>query len=142
MARLFKRKNKLGVMYGVDYIDPCGQRIRKIVSPYKEAAEIILKKIEIQIVEGKYLDIRSENKEVFLFENFAQKYSDMHINLRNKNINTQRKLLKGLVNYFRGQHLNNIDHSAIQQFMMRRIQKVKPSSVNRDISMLKSIFNR
>ena len=54
MASLFKRGKK----WYIDYYDPTGTRIRTAVSPYKETAEKALKKIEIEMAEGKYLDVR------------------------------------------------------------------------------------
>jgi hypothetical protein len=49
MGTTFKRGKK----YGINYIDPCGRQVRKLISPYRETAENVLKKIETQIVEGK-----------------------------------------------------------------------------------------
>ena len=80
MPALFKRDKK----WGIDYLDPTGKRIRKLISPYKETAEKVLKKIETDITEGKYLDIQ-KNGEI-LFEEFAQRYLDTYIKLENRNI--------------------------------------------------------
>ena len=45
MGTIFKRRKK----WGINYTDPNGSQIRKIVSSYKETARRILKKIETEI---------------------------------------------------------------------------------------------
>jgi len=65
MGTTFKRNNK----WGINYTDPAGRQVRKLISPYRETAENVLKKIETQIVDGKYFDIQ-KSKSV-LFEDFA-----------------------------------------------------------------------
>src|SRR5437667_73421 len=49
-----------------------GKRIRERIGPNKILAENALKKREIEILEGKYLDIKKEEK--FKFEDFADEY--------------------------------------------------------------------
>ena len=80
--------------------------------------------------------------ELILFEDFAQRYFDTHIRLENKGVQNQEYLLNGLVKYFRGQLLHEITPFAVKQFLAERSKKVKPSSVNKDLTMLKSMFNR
>ncbi|MBP9854916.1 MAG: site-specific integrase [Candidatus Omnitrophica bacterium] len=140
MATIFKRGKK----WGISYLNPQGKRIRKIVSPYKETAQKILKKIETQLIEGKYLDINDEEKETadISFKEFSLRYIDMHIKLHNKNHYGQKGTVQLLINHFNDQRLNEIDRCAIQSFMAKRIKEIKPSSVNREISMLSSMYNR
>ena len=90
MGTTFRR----GKRWGINYINPSGNQIRKIVSPYKETAETILKKIETEIAEGKYLDVRKERS--ILFEDFAHEYLNTYVKLENKNIRNQEKLIKDL----------------------------------------------
>ncbi|MCK5214195.1 MAG: site-specific integrase [Candidatus Omnitrophica bacterium] len=140
MGTIFKRKNKTGTVYGINYIDPEGNQIRKVVSPYKETAKRVLSKIETEIAEGKYLDIR-QKKEI-LFEDFAQRFLDVYMKLENKNPKSQMCCFNNLVKYFRGKYLHKIDNFTVRQFIAKRIKEVKPSTVNRHFSMLKSMFNR
>lgn len=136
MGTTFRRGKK----WGINYIDSSGQQVRKIVSTKKETAERILHKIEVEIVEGKYLDIkRCKN---ILFEDFSQHYLETYVRLENKNFLKQRNVVNNLVKHFKGNYLHKIDSFAIRQFMAQRLQKNKPSTVNRDFSMMKSMFNR
>ena len=136
MGTIFRRGKK----WGMNYIDPDGQQVRKMVAHNKETAERILKKIEIEIAEGKYLDITK--KQNILFEEFARQYLDTYVRMENKNFPKQRCMIDNLVKYFKGKFLHQIDSLIIRQFMAQRIKKVKPASVNRDFSMLKSMYNR
>ena len=136
MGRLFKRGKK----WGISYIDPAGRQVRKVVAPYKETAEMILKKIETEIAEGKYLDIKKEKH--VLFEDLAREYLNTYVRLENKNIKKQECLINNLRGHFKGKHLHQIDPLAIRQYLSKRLENVRPSTVNRDFSMLKSMFNR
>lgn len=140
MGQLYKIKNKTGIKWGVDYIDPAGRRVRNMISPYKEVAEKVLKKIEIDIAEGKYLDVRK--REPVLFEDFAQRFFEAHICLQNKSVRDQKYLLDGLVVYFRGKCLHQITPLFIRQRMAERLKTVKPATVNKELTMIKSMFNR
>jgi integrase len=111
-----------------------------MVSPYKETAVRVLKKIETEVVEGRYLD-RKKKKDV-LFEVFAERYYETHVQLENKNVRNQRNMLNGLIRHFKGKYLSRIDSFMIKDFMAKRIKVVKPASVNRDFTLLKSMFNR
>ena len=136
MGTTFKRGKK----WGISYIDTHGRQVRKIVSTKKETAELILNKIEVDIAEGKYLDI-NKCKNV-LFDKFSQQYLDAYVRIENRNFVKQRNLVNSLVKHFKGKYLHKIDPLMIRQFMAQRLKKVKPASVNRDLSMLKSMFNR
>ena len=136
MGTTFRRGKK----WGINYIDDQGRQIRKLVSPYKETAQLILNKLEVEIAEGKYLDIRKSKK--ILFEDFAQQYLDTHVKLQNKNFGNQADLIKGLVKHFKGHYLDQIDPVMVRKYLSFRLKTVKPSSANRDLMMLKSMFNR
>ena len=136
MGTIFKRGRK----WGINFIDVQGQQIRKLVSPYRETAQLILNKIETEIAEGKYLDIKKEKN--VLFENLTGEYLNTYVRLENKNIKKQGCLVNNLLSYFQGKYLHQIDPLMIRQYLSKRLANVKPSTVNRDLSMLKSMFNR
>jgi len=65
---VFKRKNKDGMegeIWYVDYRDPTGKRIIKAVGPSKREAEAYLGKVKASIREGRFFDIKKENRVVF-----------------------------------------------------------------------------
>ncbi len=139
MATVFRRNKK----WGISFVDPSGKRVRRIVSPYKETAVKVLKKIEVQIAEGKYLDIEEKEKlKTPLFSQFAEIYFENHVKIHNRTVKKHRYFLNGLVDYFGNKSLDDIRQADIQQYIVHRSQKIKSSSINRELSLLKSIFNR
>jgi len=136
MGTTFRRGDK----WGINYVDDHGRQVRKMVSPYKEAAERILKKIETDIAEGKYLDIKKYDK--VLFENFASEYIKTHVRLELRSQRNQEYMIRQLCVEFRGKCLHQIDNLAIRQLMARRLKVVRPASVNRELQTIKSMFNR
>jgi integrase len=136
MGTIFKR----GKTWGINYTDPSGRQKRELISPYKETAEKVLKKIETEIVEGKYFDIHKAKS--ILFEDFAKLYIDNYVKLENRNLRNNHGLIKNLVDHFQGKTLDKIDNLAIRQFMAKRLEGVSPATVNRHYSQLKGMYNR
>ena len=128
------------ITWGINYTDPSGRQVRKFISPYKETAEKVLKKTEIDIVEGKYFDIQ-KSKSV-LFEDFAKLYIENYVKLENRNLRNNHGLIQNLVGYFQGKTLDKIDNLAIRQFMAKRLEEVSPATVNRHYSQIKGMYNR
>ena len=136
MGTTFRRGKK----WGISYIDTRGQQVRKMVAAYKDAAERILKKIETDIAEGKYLDIKKYEK--IYFEDFAQEYIKTYVRLELKEQRNEEYLVMRLAAQFKGRYLHQIDQLMVRQFMARRLKDVRPASVNREFQTLKSMFNR
>ena len=136
MGTTFKRGKK----WGISYYDPNGRQVRKLVSPYKETAQKILAKVEVEIAEGKYLD-KKEQKKV-LFEDFAVQYFNSYVRMQNKNAGNQKKFIDALIREFKGMHLHQIDTLTIRNYLAKRAQTLRPSSVNKYLTMVKSMYNR
>ena len=137
MGTIFKRAGR----WGINYIDSSGRQVRRVVSPYKEAAERILCKVLTEIAEGRYLDVRKEPAKV-MFEDFAKDYTESYVRLENKASEGQSGKVRRIVQYFKGRPLHQIQQLDIRRFMADRANAVKPSTINRDVAMLKSMYNR
>ncbi len=131
---------KRGKKWGISYAEPSGRQVRKLISPYKETAENVLKKIETQIIEGKYFDIQKAKD--ILFEDFALEYLNNYVKLENLNLRNHNGVIKNLVNHFKGKSLVQMNTLCIRQYLSKRLEKVSPATVNRHYAMLKSMFNR
>ena len=136
MGTTFRRGSK----WGINFVDSHGRQTRKMVSSFKETAERILRKIETDIAEGKYLDIKKYDK--ILFEDFSSEYIKTHVRLELKSLRNQEYMIRQLAAEFRGKCLHQIDNLSIRQFMARRLKVVRPASVNRELQTIKSMFNR
>jgi len=136
MGTTFRRGNK----WGINFIDSHGRQVRKMVSSYKESAERILRKVETEVAEGKYLDIKKQ--ENILFEDFASEYIKTHVRLESKSPKNQEYMIKQMVTRFQGRYLHQIDGLSIRQYMAERLKNYKPASVNREFQILRCMFNR
>ena len=136
MGKTFRRGKK----WGISFIDAHGLQVRRMVSPYKETAERVLRKIETEIVEGKYLDIKK--RENILFEDFASEYVKTYVKLELKEHRNEEYFVKRLASEFKGLYLHQIDSLMVRQFMARRLKDIRPASVNREFQVLKGMFNR
>ncbi len=136
MGTTYKRGSK----WGISYTDPSGRQVRKVISPYRETAENVLKKIETQIIEGKYFDIHKAER--MLFEDFCEEYLNNYVRLKGLRVRNHNGLIQNLVKHFKGKSLDQIDTLAIRQFLSKRLQEVTPATVNRHHAMLRGMYNR
>ncbi|MHB8155594.1 MAG: tyrosine-type recombinase/integrase [Candidatus Omnitrophota bacterium] len=105
----------------------------------KKTAERILTKIETQIIENRYLDIKKEPR--IKFEDFVQEYLKIHSE-RKKSYHTDLQITNRLTRYFGDKYLSEIRQIDIERFKTERTKQVKPGTVNRELSVLKSMFSR
>lgn len=136
MGTVFKR----GGRWGINYRDPDGQQIRKVVAAYKPAAERILRKIETSIDEGRYLDIKENPK--ISFKDFVHDYLEAYVKVKNRSVRDQKYQADKICKVFGNRYLHQITSVDVRRYMADRLKSVKPSTVNRDLSMLKCMLNR
>lgn len=130
-----------GNTYYIDYyVD--GRRRRECIGPDKRLAETVLKKRKVEIAEGRYLDIKKNEK--IRFEDFADEFYRLHSqpNKKPSAIQSDRILLKNLKSFFAGRYLYNIGIQLVEEYKIKRSKEVKPATVNRELACLKCLFNR
>ena len=118
-----------------------GRRTKKKIGPSKALAKSVLMKIQTDIVENKYLDIR--NAERVSFEEFADEYLEAHSKVNNRSWkqaelhNIRRLKLK-----FAGKALHEVTTQDVNKYKAELRTSLSPGSVNRVIGLLKSIYNK
>jgi len=118
-----------------------GKRKREKIGPSKVLAETVLRKRKVAIAEGKFLDIRKEQR--VKFEDFADEYLEKHCKTNNKSwLKSDYFNLKGLKKHFIGKYLHEITPKDIEDYRAERIKEVSKSTVNRALNCLSSLFNR
>ena len=131
---------KKGNTYYIDYyID--GRRRRECIGLDKRLAETVLKKRKVEIAEGRYLDIKKNEK--IKFENFADQYLELHSKINNRS--WQKSDLYNITilkRSFSGKYLYEITPVMIERFKTERIKEVSPATVNRNLACLKCMFNK
>jgi len=135
MGTVFKKGN-----WWLDFrVD--GRRRRKKVGPSKALADAVWAKTQVQIAENRFLDVRKEQK--VRFDDFAHEFYENYCKINHRSPNkASGSAIKVLVPYFGGRFLHEITPQLIEQFKRDRLKDVCPSTVNRALSCLKSLFNR
>jgi integrase len=134
---LFKR----GKVYWMCYNFNGKQKQKSSGVTDRKMAQGFLDKIKTEIVEGKYLDKKRDQK--IKFEDFADEYLVLHTEAENKSWKkTNKVLVKTLKEFFTGYCLSEITKELVLKFRAKRLKEVTGATVNRNLACLKSIFNR
>lgn len=132
---------KKGNTYYIDYYF-CGRRKRECIGPDKRLAETVLKKRKVELAEGRYLDIKKNEK--IKFEDFADEFFRLHSepNKKPSSIQSDKVIIKTLKSFFGGRYLYDIGPKLVEEYKAQRSKDVKPATVNRELACLKCMFNR
>src|SRR3989338_5547161 len=130
-----------GNTYYIDYyVD--GRRKRECIGPDKRLAETVLKKRKVEIAEGRYLDIKKNEK--IKFEDFSDEFFRIHSqpNKKPSAVKSDKVILKNLKSFFGGRYLYIIGPQLVEEYKIKRSKDVKPATVNRELACLKCMFNK
>jgi len=106
----------------------------------KGVAEQALKVRMAEVIQGKF-NIESVKKYISL-EDLITKYLDW-IKDNQKTSTREKSVLKIFLNYIRQKRINEITTWDIEQYKSKRKKdSLKPSTINRELTVLKSMFNR
>ena len=146
---VFKRKNRNGVegdVWYVDYYDPSGKRIIKAIGPTKKEAEAYLGKIKASIREGRFFDIKKENRVTFneLLDVYIEKFNDTKFYH-----STVKFFIPAIREYFGDRLLSEINYKLLEDF--RDLRKKTPihhgtersdRTVNVELSIIRQAFRK
>ena len=124
--------------YVID-ITVCGRRIRECVGQNLKVAEAVLGKRKAEIAEGRYLDKRRESQ--ITFRDFAREYLELH-GAKLKAYRSLKNRVDHLCSEFGTLRLSEITQQMIEKFQARRLEEVKPATVNRHIAAFKNIYTK
>lgn len=131
---------KRGEIWYIDYAFQ-GRRHRKRIGRSKKIAELTLSEIELKIERRENLGIKDSKRTGF--EAFGRDYLDYA--KTNKAVKTYALNvgnLRAMGPYFNDKTLSEITPQMIEGYKAERSKKVKPATVNRDLSCLKNMFNK
>ncbi|MEO0301668.1 MAG: site-specific integrase [candidate division WOR-3 bacterium] len=133
---IFKKNGNWWIDYYVN-----GRRKRKKIGKSKRQAEIILAKIKSQIIEGKYLDIKKNEK--IKFEEMANLFLENYSRINKKSWKRDYFIIKNLNIFFGGRYIYEITNLDIENYKKKRlIEGVSYSTINRELACLRTIFNK
>lgn len=119
-----------------------GQRIREMIGPSRKGAEKVIAKRKAEIAENKYLDKRKDPEAITLHD-FAKIYLPWSLANKKPSARTREpSLLRNLDKEFGEKELHNITTWQIEKWKAARKAKVKISSVNRELALLKTFFSK
>ena len=103
----------------------------------KKQAQRIYDKIKFEIAEGKWFEKKPEHS----FKEMVDRYLVEHASQK-KSARAYEGYVNNLLAFF-GENISisEITPSMVNQFKMKRREKAKPGTINRDLSILKNCFN-
>jgi integrase len=119
-----------------------GKRIRRVIGPDQELAELVVKDLEVKAAKGEYLGIVEERQ--IAFKGFCGDY--LKWARANKTLSTvardESTINKHLIPWFGATNLPRITPKQIEDYKGHRVAKAKPRTVNRELDTLRSMFSR
>lgn len=136
----------IGDEYWIDY-RVNGRRVRRKIGPQKKLAEGIMRKIRVEILEGRYLDRKKQEK--MTFKEFSEIYAENYGKKKKSWETTDVCYLKKFNAFFGSKYLFEITPEMVERYRTERLlQKtnkgnlVSPVHLNRELACLKCMFNR
>ena len=119
-----------------------GQRVRESIGPSRKDAEKIISKKKTEIIENRYLDIRKEPAPV-KFHAFAKDYLKWaKANKKRSTYYGDLIMLRHFDEDFKEKNIQDITLWDLEKWKVKRKEKVQPATINRELSLMKSLFSR
>ena len=131
---------KKGKNWYIDYYLPNGKRKREKVGPSKKLAELVLSKRKVEIAEDKFLEIKKEEK--IPFAKMAGEYLEVYSKPNKRSFWRDAISVNHLKSFFGNKNIQEITPLDVERYKQKRLGKVSPSTVNREITCPKHIFNK
>lgn len=106
----------------------------------EKLARSVLKKKQVEMAENRFLDLKKETK--MTFREMAEKYIEEYARYNKKSWEKSDKCyLVHLNKYFGNTRIDQITREDVLRYQAKRKAKVGASSVNHEISLMRSIYN-
>ena len=130
---IFNKKGKWFIDY---YFE--GRRVRESVGKNKKLAQQALAIRKAEILQGKY---KLKKKSELGFKDFINQHYLDHIKNYKRSYDRDLVHIRYLSLYLKNTYLSKITPLEIEKYRSLRLREVSPSTVNREISCLRHIFN-
>ncbi len=129
---------KRGNTWYIDYY--CGgKRYREAIGSNRKMAERVLAKRQIDIAEGRFLDVKKQSTATF--EDIAKSF--MEYSRSNKlSFERDERCVKLLREHFGGKLLDEITPLDIEKYKSARRKMVGPATVNKELACFKTMFSK
>jgi len=119
----------------LDYYNPEGKRRRKLCGGYEDAKKE-LARVDVAKSSGLYVDPNAAPT----FKEYSETYLE-DVSVHKESYEREQRLMKNLVDFFGDARLSKIKRSRVIEYRKARLKSVKPSTVNREIALLRHMFN-
>ena len=138
MARIYSWAGKKGTYWYLDYtVD--GRRVRKRVGRSKKLADLALADVQVKLERRELGFAQTDKKLAELIEEYLK-------HIRANGVEVTSALTLAALEKFKGfvevDRLKNITHLQIEKYKNWRRETLLPSSVNRELAVIKAMFNR
>lgn len=133
---IFQKGNNWYIDYYVK-----GRRKRRKIGHSKKLAQQALKNVQTKVARGEYLGVYDEKK--IPFDEYAEQYLDY--SKANKAWTTYKRdkiSTDHLKAFFKNKYLFEIQPDMIEKYKNKRLEKVGPAAVNRELACLKHMFTK
>jgi len=137
---IFERPKGSGIWW-VRYADNFGRIHREKVGP-KGLAKTVYQKRKTEIREDKFFPEKLKRKREMLFEDMAKLFLEDHSRPNKRTYQDDIYRVRRLIHAFRGKALSEISIQDIERFKGRLASEVSPATVNRHLTLLKTLFNK
>jgi|Deesub1362B_J571_1020462.scaffolds.fasta_scaffold02189_11 excisionase family DNA binding protein len=117
-----------------------GKRIRKVCK-YALTKEQALEALRMEIVNLHKKQLGLEERKRITFKEFSKLYMENYSKPNKKSWRGDYYTLRHFVKNFGSYYLDEITPLEIEEFRAKRLKKVKKSTTNRDLALLKRMFN-
>lgn len=142
---VYVRQTKQGISrYYIDYRDRNGERIQR-VAKYATSWEGAVSELKDAILKEHVKESPAKKKPVIKFKDFAQVYLRDYAMVKKRAWQSTDKvyLNANLLPYFGDHELTEITPLLVERFIAKRVKDgVMKSTINRDLSCLKKMFNK
>jgi len=129
-----------GTIWCIDYRDQLGKRHREAVDTHKRVAEQALAKRKTEVAENRFLDKKKQSR--IKFADFASEFIETYSKPNKRSWKRDMQLVSHLTLFFNNSLLHQIGPQGIEKYKKERTKHVKPATVNRELSCLRTIFNK
>jgi integrase len=119
----------------LDYYTSEGERRRKLCGSH-ENARAALAEIDLAKKQGIYVDPNAAP----MFKEYADKYLET-VSVHKNSHDREQRLMKNLLAFFGTARLSKVKRSRVIEYRKARVNAVKPGTVNREIALLRHMFN-
>ena len=145
IGAVYPRKFRCGVRWFFDYRDKNGKRVQRVIKHAQSQQEAIKAlQEEIRRVFDDEYNLKRERGSM-KFEALSEKYIELHAKVNKKGWKKADKIYLGchLVPCFGEYEIAKINSEHIERYKKQRLEEgVKKSTVNRELSCLRLIFNK